>query len=134
MRTAKLTRRDGGHYRWHLDQLVVVRDEDRVRLGHVTRVALGPGADLSVSLKLYGGTPKSLAVRPISSAFAEEPPMPVLMLGATAEEPASLIVGQRVFTAGRVLRTVDTGPERVLRLTRIVHRGADFERVAFEES
>jgi hypothetical protein len=31
-----------------------------------------------------------------------------------------------------VLRTVDGGIERKFRLTRLLQRGADFERVAFE--
>jgi hypothetical protein len=29
---------------------------------------------------------------------------------------------------------MDAGPERNLKLTRLVQRGADFERVAFEET
>jgi hypothetical protein len=29
---------------------------------------------------------------------------------------------------------MDAGPERTYKLTRLIHRGADFERVAFEES
>jgi len=64
----------------------------------------------------------------------EEPPTPTLLLAATPEEPATLILLPRVFTAGRVLRSVDPGPERKFRLTRLVQRGADFERVAFEEA
>ncbi|HVO87807.1 MAG TPA: hypothetical protein VMV45_04635 [Casimicrobiaceae bacterium] len=133
-RTATLTRADDGHYRWYLEQLVVIRDEDRMRLAYVARVAQGPGAKLMLTLRLYPGMPKSIAVRPISTAFSEEPPMPVLQVGESEAEPATLIVGPRVFNASRVLRTVDTGPERMLRLTHLVQRGADFERVAFEES
>jgi hypothetical protein len=32
-----------------------------------------------------------------------------------------------------VLRSIEAGPERRFRLTRLLQRGADFERVAFEE-
>ncbi len=45
-------------YRWFLDQLVVVRDDERVRLGYVTRVALDPHGEFSVSLTLWPGTPQ----------------------------------------------------------------------------
>lgn len=38
----------------------------------------------------------------------------------------------RTFNPGRVLRAVDGRPERRYRLTRLLQRGADFERVAFE--
>ena len=58
--------------------------------------------------------------------------MPVLEVMGSEDEPATLVVGPRVFTAGRLLRTVDMGPERLLRLTRLVYRGADFERVGFD--
>ena len=40
----------------------------------------------------------------------------------------------RTFNPGRVLRSIDAGPERRFRLTRLLQRGADFERVAFEET
>jgi len=38
----------------------------------------------------------------------------------------------RAFTPGRRLRSLDGG-ERKFHLTRLIQRGADFERVAFEE-
>ncbi len=133
-RGAKLLRRDPTRYRWFLDQLVVVRDEERTRLGYVTRVAVSPPSELALSLALWPGQPRSIAVRPTSIAFAEELPLPALMLAATEDEPASLIVPPRTFNAGRMLRSMDTGPERKFRLTKLVQRGGDFERVAFEES
>jgi len=131
---ARLSRRDAGHYRWFFDQLVAVRMEERPRLGHVTRIARGSGAEISLALHLWPGTPKTIAMRSLSSAFNEEPPMPTVLLGETPEEPATLIVGPRMFTAGRMLRSLDPGPERKFRLTRLIQRGADFERVAFEET
>jgi hypothetical protein len=45
-----------------------------------------------------------------------------------------LIVPPRTFNPGRSLRSMDAGPERRFRLTKLIHRGADFERVAFEET
>lgn len=131
---AALARRDGGHYRWCFDQLVVARDEERTRVGYVTRIVRGPAGDLSLALRLYPGAPRTLALRTLSSAFNEEPPMPGILLAETPEEPSTLIIGSRMFTAGRMVRSVDAGPERRFRLTRLVQRGADFERVAFEET
>jgi hypothetical protein len=130
---AALARREPGHYGWFFDQLVVVRDDERTRLGWVTRVARGTAGDLALSVRLWPGAPKTHAMRPATTAFNEEPPMPALMLAETPEEPATLVLGPRVFTAGRVLRTIDPGPEHKFRLTRLVQRGADFERVAFEQ-
>ena len=59
---------------------------------------------------------------------------PALLLSATDDVAASLVVPPRTFNAGRVLRSMDTGPERKFRLTKLAQRGGDFERVAFEES
>ena len=130
---ATLKRREGTHYRWFFDQLVVLRDDERTRLGHATRIALGTEGDVGLSVKLWPGAPKALTMRAMSAAFQEDPPIPVLLLAETPDEKASLIVGSRVFAAGRALRSVDPGPERRYRMTRLLQRGADFERVAFEE-
>ncbi|MEO8508801.1 MAG: hypothetical protein ABI593_14325 [Betaproteobacteria bacterium] len=133
-RHAKLLRRDPSRYRWFLDQLVVVRDDERTRLGYVTRVAFGAPNELAMSLAIWPGQPRSIPVRPTSIAFAEELPLPALMLGATEEEGVSLVVPPRTFNAGRMLRSMDSGPERKFRLTKLLQRGGDFERVAFEET
>lgn len=131
---AKLLRRDESRYRWFLDQLVVIRDDERTRVGYVRRVCVSPPNELAIALSLWPGQPRSIAVRPTSIAFAEELPMPALMLSATDAEPASIVVPPRTFNAGRMLRTMDAGAERKFRLTRLVQRGGDFERVQFEES
>ncbi len=131
---ANLIRREETRYRWFLDQLVVVRDHERSRLGYVTRVAVGAPPEFSLSLATWPGVPHSLAVRPSSVAFSEELPLPAIQLSATEAAPASLVVPPRTFNPGRVLRSMDAGPERKLRLTKLLQRGGDFERVAFEES
>ena len=120
-------------HRWHLDQLVVLRGDDRIRCGHVTRVALDNRGELAISLKLWPGSATAIAVRALTTMLVEEPPAPALLLTATPEEKACVIVPPRTFSAGRVLRTLATSPERKLRLTRLIQRGADFERSAFEE-
>ena len=133
-RGAVLLRGDPGRYRWFLDQLVIARDEERVRLGHVTRVSLDPQGEFTISLTFWPGTPKSLAVRPMSLAYVEEPPMPALLLSETPDERVTMIMPPRTFNPGRLFRSMDPGPERKFRLTKLVQRGGDFERVAFEES
>jgi cyclic-di-GMP-binding protein len=131
---AAVTRTQGTQHHWALDQVVTLRDEERVRLGYVTRVAQDANGEFALSLKLWPGSARAMAVRPLSTAVNEDPPLPMIMLGETPEERASLILPPRSFNSGRVLRSLDAGPERRLRLTRLLHRGADFERVEFEES
>jgi hypothetical protein len=132
-RDASLTREDNGHYRWSLEQLIVARDDERTRVGFVSRIARGLQGELALALKLWPGTPRALTMRPVSTSMAEEPPLPAILLAEAPEDRATLIMQPRAFTPGRVLRSTDGGPERKFRLTRLVQRGADFERVAFED-
>jgi hypothetical protein len=132
--TAGTLRRVGsGHHRWHLDQLVVLRGDDRIRCGYVTRVALDNQGELAISLKLWPGSATAIAVRALTTMLVEEPPAPALTLAATPDEKACVIVPPRTFSAGRVLRSLASSPERRLRMTRLIQRGADFERASFEE-
>ena len=130
---ATVRRAGGGRHRWHLEQLAILRDDERVRCGHVTRVALDSRGELEVTVRLWPGSPQALSGRPMMSALAEDPPVPAIMLGATPGESASLITPPRTFSSGRMLRSMDSGPERRFRFMRLLQRGADFERVAFEE-
>jgi hypothetical protein len=133
-RRASLLRRDASHYRWFLDQLVVVRDDERLRLGYVTRVSCDAPGVLAISVAIWSGQPKSMAVRPTSIAFAEELPVPGMLLSATEEEHASLVLPPRTFNPGRLMRSIESGPERKFRLTKLLQRGGDFERVSFDET
>lgn len=131
--SATLHRPAAGQYRWHLDQLIVVRDDDRLRCGHVTRVALDGRGDITLGVRLWPGAPSAVAVRALTTMLVEESPIPTVVLGATPDDKPCLIVPPRTFNAGRVFRTIASGPERRFRLTRLLQRGADFERVAFDE-
>jgi len=133
-RDASLARASATQHRWMLDQLVTLRDEERVRVGSITRVARDVHGELSLSMRLWSASPKAFTVRPLTTAVAEDPPVPALMLGETPDDKASLILPPRTFTPSRVLRSLDSGAERRFRLTHLIHRGADFERVAFEET
>ena len=132
-RDATVRRTGAAEHRWLLDQLVVVRDDERARLGHVTRVQQGADGTLALSLRLWSAAPRCVAVRPLSAALSEDPPLPVLVLAETPEDKASLCLPPRTFSPGRVLRTIAPGTEHKYRLTRLLQRGADFERVAFDE-
>ena len=131
-RDAAMGRPDDGRYRWALEQLIVARDDERTRLGYVSRVARGAEGELGLGLKLWTGTPRALTMRPVSTSMAEEPPLPAILLAESPEDRATLIMQPRAFTPGRVLRSTDGGSERKFRLTRLVQRGADFERVAYD--
>ncbi|HEX4883845.1 MAG TPA: hypothetical protein VFX05_06870 [Casimicrobiaceae bacterium] len=133
-REAAVTRTQGSAHHWFLDQLVTLRDDERTRLGHVTRIALDAEGGLAAVVRLWPGNPRTIAVRSLQSAFSEDPPMPLIELAESPEEPASLIVPPRTFSPGRQLRSMNAGPERRFKLVKLLHRGADFERVAFEET
>jgi len=55
-----------------------------------------------------------------------------LLLTESPEEPATLVMSPRAFVLNRVMRCEEPGPVQKLKLTHIVQRGGDFERVAFE--
>jgi len=133
-REASLTRTSPATHRWQLDQLATVHDDERVRLASVTRVALDGNGELALSLRLWPGTPRVIALRPLTTSMAEDAPIPGLLLAESADEKASLLLPSRTFNPARVLRSIEVGPERRYRLTRLLQRGADFERVAFEET
>jgi hypothetical protein len=133
-REASLTRSAGTAHRWFLDQLVTLRDDERTRLGHITRISLDADGVLAANVRLWPGNPRVMAGRSLLSAFSEDPPIPLIELVASPEEPASLLVPPRTFTAGRQLRSMNSGPERRFKLVKLLQRGADFERVAFEEN
>ena len=90
--------------------------------------------ELALSLRLWSAPPRCVAVRPLSTALSEDPPLPALLLAETPEDKASLVpAAAHVQPRARAAHD-RSGPERKYRLTRLLQRGADFERVAFEES
>jgi hypothetical protein len=133
-REASVMRVGTAHHRWFLEQLVVLRDDERLRLGCVTRVALGANGQLALDFKPWPGMPRAIAVRPMASAYSEDPPLPLIELVESPDEPASLVVPPRTFAPARLLRSMESGPERRFKLTKLIQRGADFERVAFDET
>ncbi len=131
-RDASVKHQGSGAYHWFLDELVVVRDEGQTRLGHVSRVAVEADGAIALSLKLWPGDPKVYAVRLCNPNRTEEPPVAALLLAETPEEPTTLVLSPRAFIPNRIMRCDEPGPVRKFKLTHIVQRGGDFERVAFE--
>ena len=131
-REAAVRHQGAGAYHWFLDQLVVVRDERETRLGYVSRVAVDADGALAVSIKFWTGAPKVFGVRIVNPNKTEEAPVAALILTESPEEPTTLVMSPRAFIANRVMRCNEPGPVRKFKLTRIVQRGGDFERVEFE--
>jgi hypothetical protein len=94
---------------------------------------LGAEGQLALTLRIWSATPVAMTLLPLSAASSDDPPLPALRLDETPEDKASLVLPPRTFNPSRVLRSLDVGPDRRYRLTRLLHRGIDFERVAFEE-
>ena len=122
-------------YRWFLDQLVVVRDEERTRLGYVKRVAVDAAERARACRSRCGPASRSrIAVRPMSIAFAEELPLPALM--SVGHRTRSL----HRSSCRRALSTPDAcfarwmaDPSASFASPASPQRGGDFERVQFEE-
>jgi hypothetical protein len=133
-REAAIARSSDAVHRWTLEQLAITRSGERLRVGFVTRVALDAPSELALVLRLWSGAPKAIALRPLSAAGSEDAPVPALILAETPDDKACLVLPPRTFNPSRVLRSLDAGAERRFRLVRLLQRGTDFERVAFEES
>ncbi len=131
-REAVVTRAEGTRHRFMLEQLAIVRDGNRIRFGCVTRIAQGADEAMEVSLRLFAGRPQALSISAVTTTMVKEAPMPAVLLAEVPEDKASLLLPPRTFSPGRRLRATDAGVERAYRVTRLLQRGADFERVAFE--
>jgi hypothetical protein len=131
-REASLRHQGASAYHWFLDQLVVVRDEGETRLGHISRVAVETDGAIGIAVRLWAGAPKVFAVRLVNPNRTEEPPVAALILEDAPEEATTLVLSPRAFIPNRIMRCDEPGPMRKFKLTRILQRGGDFERVAFE--
>jgi hypothetical protein len=139
-REALVVRESDPVHRWMLEQLAIVRSDDVVRVGYVTRVAIGGegqlGAEgqLALAIRLWSAKPVAMTLLPLSAASSDEAPLAALRLDETPDDKPCLVLPPRTFNPSRVLRSLDTGPDRRYRLTRLLQRGIDFERVSFEET
>lgn len=116
-------------------QLVAVRPPSAnafliasLRWGMVT----GDG-QLHVGIMILPGRPEPVAVRPVELSGVREPYRPAFLLPAvpTVGSVTSIITPPGYFRAGRILESVGSQHPRI-RLTHLVDRGIDFDRVGFE--
>ena len=70
----------------------------------------------------------------LSAAGTDDALLPALLLDETSDDKGSIVLPPRTFNPSRVVRSVDASGERRFRLLRLLQRGIDFERVAFEET
>jgi hypothetical protein len=131
-RDGRITRADASKHRFMLEQLAIVRDGNRIRFGWITRMAQGSEGRTDLALRLFAGRPQALSVSAVSTSLVKEAAVPAILLGEVPEDKACLLLPPRTFSPGRRLRAMDKGVERAYRVTRLLQRGADFERVAFE--
>jgi hypothetical protein len=124
-----------GGKRYAHGQLVVVRPSDATAfiLGQVRWLMGAASGDLHAGIKLMPGIPRATSVRPIGLNEKTERPMPALSLGPVPalKSPATLVLPSGWFRPKRMLEIQGETPVTV-RLTEVVERGLDFERVAYE--
>ena len=116
-------------------QLVAVRPDDAktFMLGQIRWLMAGADGVLRAGLQLLPGVPAGIAARPTGLNVQNEKYVPALALGAVAPlgAPTSLVLPSGWFKPKRVLELFAEAPLRV-RLTEVLERGADFERIVYE--
>jgi hypothetical protein len=116
-------------------QLVAVRPGDArtFMLGQIRWLMAGADGVLRAGLTLLPGIPAGIAARPTGLNVQNEKYIPALALGAVPPlgAPASLVLPSGWFRPKRVLELFAEAPLRV-RLTGVLERGADFERIVYE--
>ena len=98
---ATMTRQGAAGHRWFLHALAAIDDGERIRLGHVTRVALGANEQLSLTLHLWSGAPRTMAVRGPVARLLRGSAHPGGAAVRNAGGKASAIVPPRTFSPGR---------------------------------
>jgi cyclic-di-GMP-binding protein len=113
-------------------ELIALRlaDAPGTLLGQVRWLMVAENGELHAGVKLLPGLPAATAVRPTGVNAQNEKYIPALSLGAVPalNSPASLVLPPGWFKPKRVIE-VSASP---VRLTELIERGSDFERVAFE--
>jgi len=116
-------------------QLIGVRpaDSKNFMLGQIRWLMINENGDLYAGVRLLPGLPAATAVRSTGINALKEQYIPGLSLtGVPAlDSPPSLVLAAGWYRPKRVIEVFVDTPVRV-RLTDVIERGADFERVAYE--
>jgi hypothetical protein len=115
-----------------LEQLAVLRDAlGKLGCGYVHWLYQDAQQRLCLKLAHWQDSAQAVVLIPVGHLLKDEAPFPAILLPRSGDEPASFIVPPRSFTAGRRLETKAPAPPMKLRFSKLLQRGADFERVAF---
>ncbi len=129
-----VVRRAGNPGKRHMHaQLVAVRPSDikSFILGHVRWLACAENGDFSAGIKLLPGLPAPIAVRDAGAQGEKYVQALSLTAAPSLKAPPSLVLPLGWYRSGRVVEVYIDAPVQV-RLTELLERGADHERVAYE--
>jgi cyclic-di-GMP-binding protein len=116
-------------------QLVAVQppSANAFLIGILRWAMVGTDAQLHAGIILLPGRPEPVAIRPVEMSGVRETFKPGFLLPevSSVNSTTSIITGPGIFRAGRVLELVG-GLVGKVRLTHLVDRGIDFDRVGFE--
>ena len=89
--------------------------------------------DVHAGVKLLPGLPNAIAARPTGLNVSEDSWVPALALSAVPalESQASLILPPGWYKPKRVIELHTEGSSKAM-LLKVIERGSDFERVAYE--
>src|SRR5581483_11832256 len=128
-------RADAPGKRYAHGQLVAVRPADArgFFIGLVRWLMCAENGDLHAGVRLLPGLPSACAVRATGLNVQDEKFVPALALGAVPalKSPASLVLPLGWYKPKRVIELFTDAPVR-MRLTEMLERGMDFERVGYE--
>lgn len=132
----RLLRQGGEGVRVNPNQLIGIdpADGNPFVLGVVRWLVVLTGGELKAGIRTFPGAPQAVAVRPTGLNVKEsEKYVPALLLPQVPalQIPASLVLPPGWFRPARVIE-MHTDMEQRLKLSGLVERGADFERVSFE--
>ncbi len=124
-----------GQNRYVHAQLVAARPADSsiFMLGTIRWLAVDPNYVAKLGVRLIPGIPRGVAIRATGINAMADKYLPALALSAVAalKSPESLVLPVGWFKPQRVIDVFDER-SKPLRLTRVLDRGTDFERVSFE--
>ena len=116
-------------------QLIGVRPTSGAQfmLGQVRWLMQAEKGDLHAGIKLLPGLPNAISVRPTGLNVTEDSWAPALYLAAVPalEEPATIIVPAGWYKPKRIIEVHIGNPAKAM-LTKVIERGGDFERLAYE--
>jgi hypothetical protein len=129
-----MLRDPGGVMRMTHSQLLGVRRADSPRIGNVQWIRVNSHNETTCGVRLFPGTPAPVKVRPVNpNAVKGQDYEPAFLTPAVVmpAAPPTLIVPAGWFQSGRLLE-LQGEDKRVIKLVKLIDRGADYDRCAIE--